>query len=295
MDESYQLLGRLIALLLAACLASYFLVRGVNATSRSLRLANFALACGLFAFVLPERVFDVGSSKAVVFLVSGVIHAIIGCTGVLLAAAAIWARRDGEAGIVRIVLGILFSVLHVGMSGALLLYGGIAQESERIAEGEPESDQWVYASPDGAFRLTLPSRDWQEVGATKKKWCAAAFRKKPPLALQAIVLRAERAQSKSTYDDAVKSLRKRAETESQHRFRDGTNAAGNTYSFCTLMDAGPAGEQVFVGHSIVWCPKRQVIVEVIVEGIHKIASETGRAVEKEAFAKAAEFICLSVE
>jgi hypothetical protein len=215
-----------------------------------------------------------------------------------LAVAAIWARRDGGAGMVRIVLGILFSVLHVGMGGALLLYGGIAQESEQIAEGEPDSEQWVYESPDGVFRLALPSRDWREVGGTN--WGAvAAFRHRPPLALQAAVLRADRIQDKARFDAAVQAARKRVPNNPSHQneaqFRDGTTAAGNPFSFGTLMDSGPSGEPVFVGYSAVWCPKRQVIVEVVVEGKHKMASETGRAVEKEAFEKAAEFICLSVD
>jgi hypothetical protein len=293
-DESYQFLGRLIALLLGASLASYFVIRGINASSRSMRLANLALACGLFTFVLPERVFDLGDSKGVVLLVSGVVHSVIGCAGVLLATTAIWARRDGGAGVARIVTAILLGLGHVGMAGALLLYGGVARESERIAEGEPGSDAWVYESPDGAFRLSLPSRDWQQVGS-KKKGMVAAFRKTPPLLLQAIVLRADRGQSKSGYDAAVTSQRQRAASEKEHKFRDGTNTVGNSYSYLTLMDSGPSGEKVFVGHCIVWCPSRQMIVEVIVEGMHKMTSETGRAVEKEAFDKAAEFICLSVE
>jgi hypothetical protein len=51
----------------------------------------------------------------------------------------------------------------------------------------------------------------------------------------------------------------------------------------------------FVAHALVWCPDTPLLVEVLFEGFPTLTSEAGKASESEAFERAAEAICLSVE
>jgi hypothetical protein len=61
------------------------------------------------------------------------------------------------------------------------------------------------------------------------------------------------------------------------------------------MDSSPEGKPVFVAFSVTWCSRKQMVIEVIFEGLPKMLSQTGKAAEMEAIEKAAETICLSVE
>jgi hypothetical protein len=61
------------------------------------------------------------------------------------------------------------------------------------------------------------------------------------------------------------------------------------------MDSTQDGKPVFVAHALVWCPAKQLVIAVVFEGLPTMMSKAGRASEMDAFQKAADAICLSVE
>src|SRR5262249_28277795 len=116
------------------------------------RLANFALFCGLTAFVMPEMALGLSPAEWFgLFLASGAMRVLLALVGIALAVAALVTRRDG-AGVIRPLAGGGFSLLHLLVGGGLLLFGFLAQPST----------PWVYQSPDGDYRLTLPSQQWKQ-------------------------------------------------------------------------------------------------------------------------------------
>jgi hypothetical protein len=290
MDKLPELVGPFLVVLLFAYPSLYFFGRGLARGPRSRRLANLALFCGLAALIVPEYIVSlvITDHSARLFLYSGVARALIGLVGILLALGAIFTRRDGGVGLARPILGGAFSLLHLIAGAALLVLGYFTGSST----------PWVYQSPDGAFRLTLPSQLWKQSPATEKTGVVAFVRPILPR-MQAKVLSVKQRQTTLDFERAAEFFRTFVEKDPQRRgrlkFRDGTNAAGNTYSYCTLMESSPDGTAVFSAHSVVWCPNKQLVVEVIFEGLPTMHSQTGKAAEMEAIEKSAETICLSVE
>jgi hypothetical protein len=283
-----QLIGRLAAVVLFACLALYFLVRGLAPGPRSLRLANLALACGLTVFVLPEFALGLVPAEApAVFLVSASVRVPVGIAGVVLAAKALGARGDGGAGAARPVAALALSVLHAAAGLGLLAFVSPAGTSS----------PWVYESPDGAFRLALPSGRWQKAPTGGDIGIVLFGRLGPHM--QAVVRRVEREQTRDDFEEAAEAFRRVIAANPKRaalaRFREEATAAGNLYSYCTLMDATPQGDPVFVAHVVAWSPAKRVLVEVVCEGVPAMLSRTGRAAELHTFEKDAEAICLSVE
>jgi hypothetical protein len=288
MDNPAELLGRLVATVLFACPACYFLVRGLMRAPRSRRLANLALFCGLTAWVVPEIVLaQATAGRSAVFLASGAVRVLLGLAGVTLAIAALGTRRDGGVGVVRPLMGAGFSLLHSVVGEALLLFGSFTRPAT----------PWVYQSPDGAYRLTLPSHDWKETRTTGGVGIVAFVRPVPRM--QASVLVVRRDQTEADFARAVEAFRARVEKnpdlQGHATFREGTNAAGNRYHYGSGMESGPDGKQVFVAYSVTWCPAKQMVIDVIFEGLPAMRSQAGQAAEREAIEKAAETICLSVE
>jgi hypothetical protein len=288
MDNSPEHVGRLVALVLGACLALYFLVRGLSPAPRSRRLANLALFCGLTTFVMPEVALGLLSpERPGLYFLSGTVRLLTGLTGVALAVAALASRRRDGTGAGRPLAGLAFSLLH-GLAGSgFLLYGWMASPST----------PWVYQSPDGSFRLTLPSRQWKETPPPSGKGVVGFVRAIPRM--QAGVVRVKRPATRDEFRQAAEAFRAYLEANPRQRgqakSRDGTTAAGNAYAYVTLMDADSEGSPVFVAHSVVWSPTKEMLVEVVFEGLPAMRSESGRATEMAAFEKAAETICLSVE
>jgi hypothetical protein len=253
MDNAAEQAGRLVAVVLFACPAVYFLLRGLGSGPRSRRLANLALFCGLTAFVMPEVALGLSpADHSGLFLASGGVRVLLGLVGIALAVAALVTRRAGDVGVARPVTGVSFSLLYLLAGAGLLLYGLL---------GRPATP-WVYESPAGAYRLTLPSRQWKKSPTTGGVGVVAFVRPVPRM--QASVLTVKREQSKANFERAAEAFRKRVESNpqqrSQARFREGTNAAGNPYHYCTLMESTPDGKPVFVAHSVTWCPDKQMVV-----------------------------------
>src|SRR4051794_18776542 len=105
MDNLAELVGRLVAVVLFALPAVYFLVRGLVGGSRSRRWANLSLFCGLTAFVMPEIVLGLSpAERPGLFLASGVARVLLAAVGIALAVAAVVARRGG-VGVARPLTG----------------------------------------------------------------------------------------------------------------------------------------------------------------------------------------------
>ena len=285
MEYLPELVGRLIAVLLFALPAVYFLDRGLRDGPRSRRLANLALFCGLASFILPE--IALGWSPAnwpTFFFASACLRVLLGFAGVALAAAALVGRRNGTVGVARPILGAGFSLMHVVVGWGLFMFISFTQPSV----------PWVYQSPDNAFRLNLPSAQWKQAESTR----GLAFTCPIPR-MQAAVLALERNQTEADFGRAVEAFRARvaasSQLRSQAKFRQGTNAAGNHYHYFTGMDSSPDGKPVFVACSVTWCPRKQIVIEVLFEGMPRMFSQTGKAAEMKAFESSAETICLSVD
>jgi hypothetical protein len=288
MQNSPDPVGRLVGVVLFACLAAYFLIRGLARGPRSLRLANLSLFCGLTAFVMPEIASGLSpSTRPGLFLASGAVRVLLGLAGIALAVAALVTRRDGGTGIVRPITGAGFSVLHALAGAGLVVFAVLVQPSS----------PWVFQPPDGAYRLTLPSQQWKQSASTGGVGIVAFVRPFPHM--QASVLSAKQDQDEADFVFAAKAFRRRIYGNPRLRegpkFREGTNAFGNPYRYCTATETGSDGKPVFVAHSVTWCPQKRMVLAVIFEGSPRMLSEAGKAAEAEAIEKSAETICLSVE
>lgn len=285
MDSSPEFVGRLIAALIFASPAIYFLDRGLRAGARSRRLADLALFCGLAAFVLPEIALGWSpAERSGIFLASGAARIVIGIAGITLAITALLLRQDGGVGVVRPMLGTGFSLFHVLIGSGLLLFVNFAHPST----------PWTYQSPDGAFRLTLPSSQWRQAqnGAGPAFVCPI-----PRMHAKVIALKQE--QTEADFARTVEGVRAHvaasSELSRQAKFQEGTNAAGNPHLFFTAMDSSPEGKQVYVAHSVTWCARQHAVVEVLFEGLVRNRSQFGKATELGAFEKSAATICQSIE
>ena len=117
--------------------------------------------------------------------------------------------------------------------------------------------------------------------------------------MQAAVQTVTRQQTEADFARAATALHDRLESNPQLRgqaaVREGTNAAGNRYHYFTGMDSSRDGKPVFVAYSVTWCPHKQMVIEVLVEGLPGMYSEAGKAAEMNTFQISAETICLSVD
>jgi hypothetical protein len=288
MENTPEHVGRLVALVLFACLALYFLVRGLSPARRSRRLANLALFCGLSVFVMPEAAFGLLSpERPGAYFVSGALRLVLALIGVVLAVLALASRRRDATAAGRPVTALAFCFLQGLAGGALLLYGWMASPST----------PWVYQAPDGSFRLTLPSRQWKETAPPSGKGLVGFVCPLPHM--QVGVVRVRRPAAKNDFREAAEAflayLEKNPKLRGTSKNREGSTPDGNAYAYVTLMDPSADGTPVFVAHSLVWSPTKEMLVELMFEGLPAMRSEVGRTTELAAFEKAAETICLSVE
>jgi hypothetical protein len=289
MESSAELLGRLVAVLLVALPALYFLIRGLMPGPRSRRLANLALFCGLTAFVTPEITLGLSpAERPGMFLASGAARVLLALVGIVLGVAALVIRRHGEVGVARPVIGVGFSVLHLVVGAGLLLFDSFAVPSK----------PWVYRSPDGAYSLTLPSQRWKQA-PTKEGGPVVAFVRPLLPHMQAAVQAVRRQQTEADFARTAQTFRARAESNPKLRgkakFREGNNTSGHRYHYWTAMDSSPDGKPVYVAYSVTWSPRQQMVIELLFEGLPTMISQAGKAAEMDAIEKAAESICLSVE
>lgn len=288
METLPEFAGRLLPAVLFACLALYFLIRGATAGPGSRRLANLALFCGLTGLVLPEISLGLSpATNSALFLASGAIRIFLGVAGITLAAAALWTRGDGGVGIARPVTAAGFSFLHAFIGAGLVLFSSFTWAST----------PWDFQSPDGAFRLRLPSQQWKQAPVDDRADAIAFVCSSPRMQARVVAVRQE--QTAADFALAVEALRARLDSLPTRRDtaedREGTTTSGGSYRYVTFMDSTPDGNPVFVAYSVTWCPRQQTVIEVLVEGLPRLLSQTGKAGEMHRFQKSAETICLSVE
>jgi hypothetical protein len=288
MDSPAYFIGRLLAVLLFASPALYFLRQGLKLGPRSLKLANFALFCGLATFVAPEVALGLTTvGQPDLSLAAGIVRSLLGLIGIVLALLAFSSISDGGVSWARPATAVCFCLIHLMVGAGLLASSWFMSHA-----GTP----WVYESPDGDYRLTMPSQHWKQAPTTEGSADVAFVRSGPQMQAAVKVMRQQ------TQDDFAWAPDRfqdkwvtHPQLRGQAKFREGINAANNSYRYCTAMDSSPDGKPVFVAHVFVWCPAKQLVIEVIVEGLPSMLSKTGQAAEMAIFEKSAETICLSVE
>ena len=272
--------------ILLALPAIFFLIRGLPQRKPSRRMANFALACGLAALVMPERLFHWSPlDYPAPCIAIGIARVAFGAGGLVLAGMAVSQRGDGGAGPFRLLAAIVLSGMHATLGTASLMYADIA------LPGAPQ----VYSSPDGAFQLTLSSARWSETAEPK---CVMAFEHDRPKMLVKVRTVA-RDQKQSDFDALAQLVIERIESVPRIRgkldMEDGRMPNGNHYRYFSGLDESPGGDRVYAAYSVVWSPKTGVLVEISFEGRPRISSATGKEAEEQTIETAARLICLSVE
>ena len=276
-------LGMQVLLAMPAC---YFLARALQGGLPSRRRANLALACGLAALVMPEKLFPLPLAEyPALFIALGIARVVLGIAGLVLAALAMARRGDGGVGSPRLLAATMVSMLHAMLGIAALLY----------ADTELPGPPRVYASPGGAFELTLPAGRWKEVVAPK---CVVAFSNKQP-EMFAKVRTVAREQTASDFEALAQLMIERIDSLPRLRgkfdMEDGKTPSGNSYRYFCGLDQNQEGKPIYGAYSVVWSPRTGVLVEISFEGLPQTLSAAGKAAELETIEQAARTICLSVE
>ena len=287
-----------LSFILSAGPALYFFRKAATSRRRSSRLANWALVCGLTMFVVPEAFGGGGNiSPTDLFSIGGTIRIAVGILGTALAIAAFRYRRDGGTGVARVVVGIVFNILHILSGASMLIY------SDRLEA----DDSWNYESPDGLFRLKLPSHHWQPQPKTPEGATIEFVHDWPDQKATVRVYAGIDAEWKfarmvELYKVHIKEA---LNTLGRPGTEEGTNAAGNRYSYYSILNASRDEGAVFFGHSFIWLPAKKIVVEVVYQAPLRKAfvqlvtcgtfSDAERSIELESFRQTARAICLSVE
>lgn len=284
--EMAEFAGILGAQIVLAFPTLYFLVRALQGGLRSRRMANFGLACGLMALVMPETLFRLSPAEYPgAFIAIGVARVLLGVAGVLFAALAWSWRSDGGVGLPRLFAATALSLLHVVIGTASLMYADVAR---------PRTPQ-VYSSPDGAFQLTLPSADWQQTAAPN---CVVAFSHDRP-AMFAKVRTISREQERSDFDALAQLMIERIDSlprlRGKFKMEDGSTPSGSSYRYFHGLDQTAAGGPVFGAYSVVWSQQTKLLAEISFEGMPKMLSSAGQEAEMKTIEEAARTICLSIE
>lgn len=288
MPELGQRLGVQIVLALPAL---FFLLRGWQAKLPSRRWANFALACGLAALVMPERLFGWSVVDYPVLCIGiGLARVALGIAGLVLAGIAFSRRADDATGPFRLLIAAVLGVVHLGLGVAALMV------ADDALPGAPQVyAPRAYASPDGAFRLTLSSDRWREISAPKS--VVAFSHDRPEMFLK--VRTVTRDQQQSDFDALKQLMIERIESvphiRGKLKMEDGTTSGGNHYRYFSGLDETPGGAAVYAAYSVVWSPQTKVLVETSFEGTPKMQSSTGSETELQTIERAARQICLSIE
>jgi hypothetical protein len=278
--------GTIGALIVLALPALYFIVRALQGGLPSRRLANFGLACGLGAFIMPETLFRLSPADyPLLFVAIGITRVALGLAGLVLVGLAMSRRSDGGVGSFRLLAGSLLSVLHAMIGTAALLYADVA------APGTPQ----IYSAPDGAFQLTLPSRRWEKV---QRADSVVAFAHTLP-DMQARVRTLSRDQNESDFDALAQLMIERIDsfprTKGKLAMEDGTTPDGCSYRYFSGLDETRDGEPVYAAYSVVWNPRTKVLLEISFEGLPKMKSRAGKDAELRTIQEAARTICLSAQ
>jgi hypothetical protein len=219
-----------------------------------------------------------------------------GAAGVTLAVIALRVRkRDTGTGIVRPLLGLLFSLLAV-LGGVAHFLLPILIERSRIEEGvtleEPGVDAWTYRSVELDFQLSLPSSRWRHDPSPNKQ---VSFSHPSGLTLLVDAITSER---EARFDEVVASRPSSAPEHVTVKNRRGVNPKGCRYDSKTVWGRDDRNYPIFISHSVIWCVDKQfssasppvgTMLELIFEG------RPTRRANPEVLQKFAELIVDSVE
>ena len=280
-DAGFQL-GRYLGAALFVVLILVFLHRASRSESRSLRLANLALSCGLTGLLLPRF----GDSL-------WVFGALSGLGGLALAIVAASARRRDEgAGLVRIIIALVISAIALlGNANHFLLPHLL--DGRRSPLEEPGASAWTHVSRTHDFQLRLPSSRWREASPGRSR---IAFRH--PSGVQLFV-DSDPSQSEDDFDQRARDLAAsmdRAAKGAAVNHRKGVNAKGCRYASASVMDRSDRSSPIFVAASMIWCPDKQApdltrgtLIHLLFEG------QAGKHARAERLESTAAFIFDSVE
>jgi len=244
MNNSYDSgvrLGQYVWLALLVFLILYFLYRTSHSESRSLRFANLALCCGFAGWLL--------STGGAVLWILG---AVSGLSGVVLAVLALKARRDGGAGLVRVILALVLSAFAVLGSVSYYLIPAFI-EGNWVRLEEPDASAWIYRSKEHGFQMSLPSSRWRAISTSDGK---PGFRhpSRAQIFFDAVAGRsAEEHEERRANDASMAGTAKGAAVKRQ----EGVNAKGCRYESLTAMKRYERDEPIFVVTSMIWCPDKQ--------------------------------------
>jgi hypothetical protein len=288
MDNWPKLLGGLFALLFFGIPAFASFAHARKPRPLSLRLANFALGCGFLGLVLWELLFIVdGEFPAQAMLISGFVRLGIIATGMVLAILAFVKRGDGGVGWGRPLAAVLVCVFHLFMTSGIFMFALM-----RTGVGNP----WTYQAPDGAFSITLPSAQWEQVPAKDPANEVSFSRRRPDMRANVTI---DRGKTRFFYTLKVKQIRDLLTgpkaLASQVQFEEGPKDDGPTFLYFTGWETTADGKTLFVAGACWWFPDKKAVITVFLEGQAVMAGITGKAAEKDTFLKSARSICMSVK
>jgi hypothetical protein len=287
--------ARSSVVVLAACLCLWLAVRARRARHKSGRLAQLSLACGLATFVLLERVVEpIPSDAPQVYRAAGVVRIVIAVTGIVLWVRALRRRRQDGAGWKTAVAGILTCLLLHAPVGLFDLTLTASNFTPPPLDGSGPT-AWVYRHPEHAVSVTLPSDKWR-LGRMKSG--EAAFLHNLPR-MHAAIVDVKTAQTEADFLGVVARMReaaaKHAEQTTHIRDAEGVNRHGHRYYFRAGLETNPDGPTVFVASSVTYVAGQKLVVVIVLEGLPKMLSQSGRETELRMIQASGEAIALSVQ
>ncbi len=279
--------GQFVGTMLFVLLPLWFFVKAWRAEKRSLRLANFALVCGLFLLVNPERILPLEeATQGTGLLIARIVLALIATVGFVLAVLAMRARRsDGGTGGARPVIALLLCLMLGCISGGMIVMSwGM----------NPENNQpWEWTSAQHGYRLRLPSSACVE-GHVKN--ADAAFTCKVQRMQAAVFTRpADAAIYTATIADLRTQMRNSNNPLEAPVIEDTRTEAGWPCTRATVVERARNGRgPIMVSIALVHWPEREMMFTVMFEGEIWATSDAVKNVLRETFLKAAHGIHLSL-
>jgi len=282
--------GQFIGAILLALLPCYFLVRALRAKERSLRLANWALALGLLAFFMPERMLELNpTSNPIYYVVSGVLRLVASLSGIALAILALAARRrDQGTGYVRPILGVLACMANLGMAAFALFFSLYPR-----LEGPP----WTFTAAAERFSIVLPSSRWEKFPETPKNHVAAfAHRVAYPMRFLVSVETTEKDEDWALMREARWKELSGASVLAPWQIEEEVTPQGQPcWTIRTECSAAKGEGRFFFSLVLIWLKDRKEVVSLMFEGPYRSQSTAGRQAEEAWFREQVRKIAISVK
>ncbi|HEY0093509.1 MAG TPA: hypothetical protein VGB96_04260, partial [Archangium sp.] len=280
--------GELVATVLLALLPLWFFFKAWRAETRSLRLANLALGCGLLMVVRPERVLPLQEgTSGTGLLIARLVLVLVAAVGFVLSVLAMRARgSDGGTGTARPVIALLLCLL-LGFTnvGTAMVSWGMNPENNK---------PWEWTSAQRGYRLRLPSSTCVE---SRMENAEAAFVCRVQRMQAAVFTRPADA---AGYATAIAELNTRMRDSSNEQdappvIEETRTEAGWSCTRATVTERASNGHgPVMTSIALIHWPERELLFTVMIEGELWASSDGVRQVLRETFQKAARGIHLSL-